>query len=203
MKVSLQTAPTLSLLSLNDLKLHLRIDTDEVEDYSEDALLTDIVGAATGHIEDITSRQLLTATWDYYLDEFPSGSFFLLPFGRLQTVTHIKYTDSDGTITTMAAGTDYIVETNGDACGRIVLPYADTWPSFTEYTSKPIVVRFTCGWTTAAAVPASIRVAAKLIAADMYSNREGQVMALGGSEYRENKTVQRLLASYRLWDTFL
>ena len=188
---------------MDDLKLHLRIDTDEIEDYAEDALLSDIIAAATTHVEDITSRQLLTATWDYYLDEFPKGDFFKLPFGRLQTVTHIKYTDSDGTITTMTAGTDYIVETNGDACGRIVLPYADTWPSFTEYTSNPIVVRFVCGWTTAAAVPASIRVAAKLIAADMYSNREGQIMALGGSEYRENKTVQRLLASYRLWDTFL
>lgn len=203
MKVSLQTAPTIKLLSLNELKMHLRIDTDEIEDYSEDDLLSDIIAAATGHVEDITSRQLLTATWDYYLDEFPSGDFFKLPFGRLQTVTHIKYTNSAGTITTMTAGTDYIVETNGDACGRIVLPYGETWPSFAEYTSNPIVVRFTCGWTTAAAVPASIRVAAKLIAADMYSNRESQVFTASGFEYRENKTVQRLLASYRLWDTFL
>lgn len=168
---------------------------------AEDDLLTDIIYTAREHIEDVTRRGLLTQTWDYYLDEFPSEDFFKLPFGNLQTVTHIKYTDSDGTETELTENTDYIVETNGDQCGRIVLPYGESWPSFTAYPSNPIVVRFVCGWTTAALVPYKIKSAMKMICADLYSNREAQ--SVGQAQiYFENKVVQRLLASARLWEEF-
>ena len=167
----------------------------------EDDLLNDIITASREHVEDITRRQLLTATWDYYLDAFPSGNSIKLPFGNLQSVTHVKYTDSDGTQTTMTVTTEYLVETNGEGIGRVVLPYSLSWPSFTAYPSNPIVIRFVCGWTAAASVPVKIKQAMLLIAADMYSNREGQVFAMSG-QYQENKAVQRLLASSRLWDEF-
>ena len=167
----------------------------------EDDLLNDIITSAREHVEDITRRAIITQTWDYYLDAFPSGNHFKLPFGNLQTVTHVKYTNSAGTVTTMTVTTDYIVETNGDQCGRIVLPYGVTWPSFTAYPSNPIVIRFVCGWTTAALVPYKIKAAVKMICADIYENRESQ--SVGSAQiYFENKTVNRLLASSRLWDEF-
>lgn len=168
---------------------------------AEDDLLTDIIYTAREHIEDVTRRALLTQTWDYYLDKFPEEDYFKLPFGNLQSVTHIKYTDSDGDQTTMTVTDEYIVETNGDQCGRIVLPYGETWPSFTAYPSNPIVVRFVCGWTTAALLPYKIKTAMKLICGDLYANRESQ--SVGQAQiYFENKTTQRLLASARLWDEF-
>jgi len=168
----------------------------------EDDLLNADIITSREHVEDITQRALLTQTWDYYLDEFPSDEdYYMLPFGNLQSpVTHVKYTDSDGVITTMTVNTDYIVETNGDQCGRIVLPYGKTWPSFTAYPSHPIVTRFVCGWTTRALVPYKIKAACYLIASDLYSNREGQIV--GGFQYQENKTVKKLLASSVLWDEF-
>lgn len=166
----------------------------------EDDLLNDIIKSARGYVEDITGRALLSQTWNYYLDEFPSENYIKLPFGNLQSVTHIKYTDSDGDETTMTVTTEYIVEANGESCGRIVLPYSETWPSFTAYSSNPIVIRFVAGWTTAALVPYKIKAACLLIAADLYTNREAQIVS--GQAYHENKTVQRLLASARLWDEF-
>ncbi len=169
----------------------------------EDDLLTAIITSSREHVEDITRRALLTQTWDYYLDAFPAEDYFKLPFGNLQSVTHLKYTDSDGTITTMTEDTDYIVETNGDQCGRIVLPYGETWPSFTAFPSNPIVCRFVCGWTTAALVPSKIRAAVKMICSDLYSNRESQMLGNPNSlAYQENKTVKALLASARLWEEF-
>jgi uncharacterized phiE125 gp8 family phage protein len=168
---------------------------------SEDSLLTDLIQAARENVEDITRRALLTQTFDYYLDAFPRNNYFKLPLGNLQTVTHIKYTDSDGTQSTMTAGTDYIVETNGEYCGRIVLPYGYTWPSFTMYTSNPIVVRFVCGWTDAASIPSKIRSAVKLILTDLYLNRESS--QYGGMRYEPNPAVESLLASSRLWDEIL
>lgn len=168
---------------------------------SEDDLLNDLIETSRGHVEDITSRALLSQTWDYYLDEFPSEDYFKLPFGNLQTVTHLKYTDSDGDQTTMTVTTEYIVETNGDQCGRIVLPYGESWPSFTAYPSNPIVCRFVCGWTTAALVPSRIRTAVKMICAKMYQSPGDDVVGLAQTVV-ENKFFMNLLNSSILRDSF-
>jgi uncharacterized phiE125 gp8 family phage protein len=167
---------------------------------SEDALLTDLIQAAREQVEDITRRALLTQTWDYYLDAFPQSNSFKIPFGNLQSVTHVKYTDSDGDQTTMTVSTDYIVETNAEYCGKIVLPYGTSWPSFTEYPSNPIVVRFVCGWTSAASIPSKIRSAVKMILTDLYNNRESSIF--GSGRYEANPAIVNLLSSSRLWDEF-
>ena len=168
---------------------------------AEDDLLTDIIQASREHVEDITSRQLLTATWDYYLDEWPSDNFIKIPFGNLQTAGLIvSWKDTDGAETVLTLTTDYLIETNGEGIGRVVLPHAGTWPSGTLYPSNPIKIRFLAGYTTAALVPSKIRSAILLIASDLYENREGQIVAMRGSMYQDNKTIQRLLASSRLRD---
>lgn len=167
---------------------------------AEDDLLTAIITAAREHVEDITRRALLTQTWYYYLDKFPDKDFIRLPFGNLASVTSVKYKDSDGTETTMTVTTDYIVETNGDGCGRLVLPYGISWPSVTLYPSNPITIEFVCGWTSAASIPKKIRHALLMICADLYENREAQ--SSSQFAYQENKTVKALLASSILWEEF-
>jgi uncharacterized phiE125 gp8 family phage protein len=164
---------------------------------AEDDLLNAIIYAGIEHVENLTGRKLLTQTWEYYLDEFPDDSI-KIPFGNLQSVTSIKYKDSDATETTLTENTDYLVECNEDQTGNIVLPYGESWPSFTAYPSKPITIKFVCGWTTAALVPYAIKAALKLICADMYENREGK--ALTSFDYKENRTIDALLINYRLFD---
>ena len=202
MDLVLATAPTLYPISRDDLKMHLRIETDTIDDYTEDDLLDSIIYAGVSQVESHTRRRLLTQTWDMYLDKFPSADYIKIPFGNLASVTHVKYTDSNATQTTMTVTTEYLVETNGDQCGRIVLPYGEAWPSFTAYTTHPIVVRFVCGWTTAALVPYPIKMALRMICADMYVNRESQIVTLNSSQYSKNVTVDALLSNYRLWDEF-
>jgi uncharacterized phiE125 gp8 family phage protein len=203
MNASIITAPILEPITLDELKLHLRIDLDEPE---ENEYLLDLIKSAREHVEDITRRQLLTATWDYYLDTWPKGNFIKLPFGNLQnsvgppsTAPIVSWKDDDGTSTTLTVTTDYLVETNGELPGRIVLPYGGTWPSGTLYPSNPITIRFVCGWTTAVLVPFKIKAAIKMICADLY---EGRGEAVLGQTVSENKTVDRLLSSLRIWDEF-
>jgi uncharacterized phiE125 gp8 family phage protein len=161
---------------------------------AEDDDLTDLITDGRVVVENICRRALLTQTWYYYLDKFPSEDFFKLPFGNLQSVTSVKYKDSDGTETTMTVTTEYIVETNGDQCGRIVLPYGASWPSFTPYPSNPITVEFVCGWTAAASIPKNIKRAVKFAAEDAYYH---------GNRHEVLKDViNNLLASYRLWEEF-
>ena len=168
---------------------------------AEDDLLTEKLQSAIDDAEDFTGRQLLTATWKAYLDEFPPDKDYIeLPFGNLQSVTSIKYKDSDGTETTMTVTTDYIVETNGEYCGRIVLPYGGSWPSATLYPSNPITIEFVCGWTAAANVPSKIKQAILLMAADRYADRgEPIIGTLVTSETRTMKAAYNLLYAKKLW----
>jgi len=165
----------------------------------EDTLLEALITAGREQIEDITGRQLLTATWDYCLNAWPQEDYIKLPFGNLQSVTSVKWKDTDGTETTLVAGTDYLVETNGDQCGRLVLPHGVSWPTDTLYPSNPVTIRFMAGWTTAALVPFKIKAALQLICADLYEHREAQNI---GQSFNENRAVQALLASARLHDEF-
>jgi len=165
----------------------------------EDNWLNDAIGAAREDVEHTTRRGLLTQTWYYYLDRFPDRNYITIPYGNLQSVASVKYKDSDGTETTMTVTTDYIVETNGEGCGRIVLPYGVSWPSFTPYPSNPITIEFVCGWTAASDVPKKIKQACLMICANLYANRGEQVI---GQTVSEDKTAERLLASYRLWEEF-
>jgi uncharacterized phiE125 gp8 family phage protein len=167
----------------------------------ENDLLNTIITASREAVEDITRRALITQTWDLFLDGWPDGDAIKLPFGNLQTVTHVKYKNSEWASAsddiTLTENEDYVVETNGDQCGRVVLPYDGSWPSDTLNNSNPITIRFVVGWTTAALIPGKIKTAIKLLAADLYDNRGEPIL---GQTVSENKTVQRLLNSARLWD---
>ena len=165
---------------------------------TEDDLLDAIITAGREQIEDITRRALLTQTWYYYLDEFPDKDFIKIPFGNLQSVSSIKYKDSSGTETTLTANTDYLVETNGDGIGRLVLPDGCTWPSDSLYPSNPITIEFVCGWATQALVPYKIKAALKLICAGLYENRDDMLQG----NLTKNDAVYNLLSSARLWDEF-
>jgi hypothetical protein len=95
---------------------------------AEDDLLIALITTARETVEAHTRRALFTQTWYLYLDRFPDKDYIEIPFGNLASVTSIKYKDTDGTETTMTVTTDYLVETNGDQHGRIVLPYGVSWP---------------------------------------------------------------------------
>ena len=199
MRALLYTPPTGEPVSLESLKLHLRIELDVTD---EDEYLEGLIVSAREEVEHITRRAIMTQTWDYYLEDWPNRNHIVLPFGNLQSVPltqYIEYTDSDGDSTTLTPTTEYLWETNGEGFGRIVLPYAGTWPSGSLYPSNPITIRFVCGWTTAALVPFQIKAAIKMICAELY---EGRGEAQLGMTVHENKTYERLLASYKLWGNF-
>ncbi len=161
---------------------------------AEDDDLTDLIIDARAYVEAVTGRALLTQTWDYYLEDWPNGNAIVLPFGNLQSVTSVSWKDTDGTETTLTAATDYLVETNGNQCGRVVLPFSGSWPSGDLYPVNPIKIRFVCGWTTAALVPKNIKRAVKFAAEDAYYHGDRSEVL--------KPVIDRLLASWRLWEEF-
>lgn len=165
---------------------------------SEDTLLQSLIVVARKEVEAITNRALITQTWDLFLDRFTYCNHIDIPLGNLQTITHVKYKDCDAVETALTSTTDYIVDTGtADQCGAVVLAYNASWPSFTAYPLDPVSIRFTCGYgATAASVPEPLRHAIKIIVADLYENRESNII---GPQMNALKTVERLLGSYRLW----
>lgn len=115
------------------------------------------------------------------------------------SMVSVKWKDTDGTETTLTVGTDYLVETNGEQCGFIVLPYSGSWPTSTLYPSNPITIRFICGWTNAAAVPKNIKRAIKNRAVNLYMNRGDDIT--GNIQVTIDKTYTRLVGNAsRLFD---
>jgi len=191
------TGPTSEPLTYQQVCDHLRIQTvDEDLDASSIEDIDRLIVATRTHLEhSYLNRALITQTWKVYYDEFPSENYINIPFPPLQTVTHIKYTDSDGTPTTMTLTTDYLVDSTSTP-GRLVLPYNGSWPTATLNQVNPIEIQYICGYgDTADSVPAEIKQAMLLMIADMYENREDLV----DRAMSNNRTLDRLMFNYRVW----
>lgn len=139
MTTSLVTAPARLPVTLADVKAHLRITGTD-----EDGLLYGLIMGATDMAERFCNRRLVRQTWKLFLDDWPAGDFIALPFGQLQSVTHVKYTDTDDTESTFSSSY-YSVDTD-DEPGRIVLDYGQSWPSVSLAPLNPIEVQFVCGY---------------------------------------------------------
>jgi uncharacterized phiE125 gp8 family phage protein len=161
---------------------------------AEDSLLTDLIETARISVENDANRKLITQSWDYYPQRWPCSDRLKIPFGNLQDVTHVKYTDVNGDETTLVEDIDYIIEMNGDQCGFLVLPYGMCWPSATLNPSNPIVVRFVCGYgATAADVPGPAKTAIKFWCAKHYEDRGEMITGVLVTSFSENKAYDRLI----------
>lgn len=205
-RLSLVTAPTELPLDINEVKAHLRIEPTEND---EDALVMAYFRSAVAHIDGRDGwlgRALTTQTWDYFLDDFPPATRFnefaaiRLPLPPLQSVTSVKYTDSDGTQQTWAT-TNYTVFGTGDSArARIAPVFGEVWP-VTRYEPDAVVIRFVAGYSdtssnTQNAVPEPIRNALLLLTAHFYEER--QPVSAGVSLGRVPMSVESLLAPYRV-----
>jgi uncharacterized phiE125 gp8 family phage protein len=190
----LKTAPTKKPITIDgdhSIKDHIVIDQDIVID---DDYLERVIDAALDYVEQLTGRKLITQTWYHYLDDWPKGDVIIMPFGKLQSVTSIKYYDTDNT-ETVWSNSEYIVDTDSDP-GRIVLAWGYSWPSTVLYPSNPIKIEFVCGYGDEPNdVNPGIMQAMKLIAADMYNNREITVF---GISIKKDKFYLNLLEQHRI-----
>lgn len=168
MSLYLVTAPTAEPVSVAEAKLHVRQD-----DADDDELIRSLIVAAREYTENFTRRALMTQTWDLKLDTFPYCDEIWLPKAPAVSVTSITYVDNDGvtqTWSTSAYTTDFPTGPHARQ-GRIVRAYQQTYPQ-TRMVVNAVAVRFVCGYGAAAAVPAGIKQAMKLLIGHWYENRE-------------------------------
>ncbi len=109
MALVLLTAPTEEPITLDEAKLHLRVEIDD-----DDTLILGMIKAAREYAEVVTHRRLITQTWRYYLDSWPEDKDYIeMPFPPLQSISSITYTDCDGVVYTWSVATDSTGDTDG------------------------------------------------------------------------------------------
>lgn len=182
--------PASEPVSLAELKLHARVDISD-----DDALLDGLISAAREWIESHTARRLIMRTERLLLDDFPDCDRIIIPTAPLQAIGAVTYLDDAGGETTLAS-TAYVADVDGPV-GVIALKAGQTWPALTS-SKRPVNavrVAFTSGYVNAAAVPASLKLAVKMLAAHLYANREETTPI---TLERVPLGIQALIAPYRV-----
>ena len=121
---------------------------------SDDVLIAGWIEAARGFFEEQTGRQLITATFEIWLDRFPIGrDRIYLPRPPLQSVASVSYIGDDGELVSFDdAGSPATAlwtykAPAGEACDRgyVVPIYGNQWP-IARVEPGAVRIRFTAGY---------------------------------------------------------
>lgn len=185
--------PSAAIVTLAEIKLHIR---HALSDTSEDAYLNSLVEAITLEAEKYCKRALRPQTWKLLMDWFPDCREIEIPMAPVTAISSVKYYDGNASLITMNPAL-YQADILSEPC-RVVLSSAqNVWPTTALDKINAVEIEFTCGYATAADVPAGIKHAIKLAVGSLYSSREDEVQ--GPSFNCTDRTFERMLYPYRLF----
>lgn len=172
MNLKIITAPTIEPLTLTEAKAHLRVTST-----ADDTLITTLIKVARQQCENFTGRALASATFELIMDSFPNGNIEL-PMTPVESVTSIKYKDSDNVETTWSSA-EYIFYNSEPAV--INLAYNKSYPTFTPYPIGAVKIRFVAGYKLSGTdasliIPEVIKQALLLQISTLYENRENIII---------------------------
>lgn len=179
MQLNQTVAPASEPLTLSEVKEHLRVLHAD-----DDAYIGLLITTVREHIENVTNRQLVIATFELLNSYFVSK----LPKGSLQSVTKIEYLDENGDYVVLDTTKYYEYADNG--IGHI--EYLDI-PSIPTHR-EAIKITFNAGYTT---VPEAIKQYMKVKIATLYENREEYVIGASISDFG-NEFIENMISSYKI-----
>jgi uncharacterized phiE125 gp8 family phage protein len=154
--------PAVEPVGLAEMRAYLRLD-----DTAEDDLTSGLIKAARLMVEAFSRRILVEQRWRIVLDRWPSGRVITLPLSPLLAVDRIQVTDASGETVDLPAAS-YRADALADP-PRI--PVGDAAPEPGPATGG-IVIELRAGFgPTADHVPASLRLAMKILVARWFENR--------------------------------
>jgi len=196
MSLSLVTAPAAYPLTLAEAKQHLVVAHGD-----DDALIAAYLAAATNYAEMYLCRDLVTRTWAYSMDNFPTGSTIDLPKNPVQSISSITYQDVSASPNQQTLATTVYGLDAGIAPAQAYLKYNQVWPSATTLRNS-VTVTFVSGYEPLGSpqdirgnIPEAIKSGIKLMIGDMYAHRERK---LDVPVYLSD-TCQMLMHPYRLY----
>jgi uncharacterized phiE125 gp8 family phage protein len=197
-----KTLPSEEPVTLEEAILYARYEIGT----EADATFQSLIKLAREQTEAITEHQLNTATFIQYFDGWKDSwnRCFLLDKPPLQTVTAVKYIDTDGTEQTVDPN-NYIVHNQNQHRGIIQFKNEYTFPELREEQYNSVNIEFVCGYEdypvpplTARGVPETLRDAMLLFINDTWSHREYQLDGKITGSIQNNKIAMQILGSYRV-----
>lgn len=185
------THPSVEPVSLAEAKDQLSIGTVSNPDTTKDSVITRHIVSARQYAENYTGTALITQTWELALDAFPAE--IELPHLPVQSITSIKYIDTDGTEQTLSASA-YGLDNYSPR--HWVIPALGTdWPD-TYDTVNAVKVRYVAGFGDAGSdVPSTIRDAVLMTVNQLLKNADTE---LGAPILSVAPAVNQLLSPYRI-----
>jgi uncharacterized phiE125 gp8 family phage protein len=168
-EVTAPTATGLDIVSVADLKTHLRITNSSMDTEIGDAIkeAADGLHGLTG----ILNRTVFPCRWVRYLRAFPTSGIIRLPFPPLKEVISIAYEDGTGSSPAPVVDpTTYIVRL-GAPIGEIELKSGESWPSADTHP-RAVAVTFDAGYDT---YPPNLKRLLKILASDYIENKEASI----------------------------
>lgn len=158
-------AAATTLISLADVKKHVRVETAET--YHDDEL-TAFLEAAVEYVAESTDTTLLQTVYKLTLDRFPKKGTDLiyLPRPPLISVDTVDYYDTNGD---QVAGLP--VQSSTGFRSTICPAIDQCWPA-TRVQKNAVTIEYTAGYATPADVPRRAVQAILLIAGHWFRNRE-------------------------------
>lgn len=191
MPLKLKTAPASEPITLANAKIKLGIESG---DTSADTTIGWMIPAARQWVENRLGRALITQTWTLYSDGF--DSMIYLPKGHIQSVTHIKYTDSTGTPVTVDSA-DYQLDLVSEPARIMPSVSAGSWPSVESNRLNSVEIEYITGYGAAADIPGDIIEALYRIVGHWVNNQSA--IEQGVTITRVPFAVDQMLQPYRLY----
>ena len=182
--------PTVEPVSLDEAKLHLRVDHSD-----EDTLIDSLIVTARKQAERVGWLSCCTQTWRLFLAGWPTQPV-LLPRHPVQSIVSVKWYDSSDVQQTLSASVYALVPEAGcDA--QLALAAKQVWPT-AELSDRryPVVVEYVAGWD-ANSVPVTIKQYMLLLIGAMYENRDSVVVGAGISTVIDLPFLDGLIDDYR------
>jgi uncharacterized phiE125 gp8 family phage protein len=183
--LELVDSPPFLPVSVDDAKLHLRIDSTD-----EDAILRGFIESATEYVENATDRQLITASYAYSFDRVPCDRRVELPKSPLVSVGSITYIDADGQLQTLSPSAYRAVLNRTPAHVHFI-----SLPPSLSCREDAITITYAAGYGNPEDVPFLLQMAIKQLVGTWYANRESVV---DRQLYDVPAGVDRILDSYRV-----
>jgi len=161
-------ASTEEPISIEEAKLWLKVDEDQVDD---DPVIQSLIATARERWEKRTRRSTIIQTFDQYLDAFPDDCPIRLgraPLVAVSSVRYFAFSDLGDSSGTSMSSSGWYVDTAREP-GRIVPIFS--WPVPTrDYNGG--IVRFTAGYSSGTSgIPEAAKTEIKTLLATLYEHR--------------------------------
>lgn len=185
MPASLITAPATEPVSLDELKTHLRYESE-----AEDSLLERLIATARAHTEAATRRVMISQVWRAYLDRWPAKRKVLLPISPVAEIAEVRVFNDAGEPSVISPSS-YSLDA-ARTPSNLILQAAILAP--TAYANG-IEIDMVCGYGNAADVPTPLREAVLRLAAQWFEQRvETGRLTLS----LPSSTIEALVSPYRV-----